>query len=71
MNKVKNYSYLLSDLTKLKGVGNKISNLLKRKKIHTIFDLLWKLPKSYTDRSISSNIKDLKVGEIQTIKIKM
>ena len=69
MNKVKNYSYLLSDLTKLKGVGNKISNLLKRKKIHTIFDLLWKLPKSYTDRSISSNIKDLKVGEIQTINV--
>ena len=30
---------------------------------------MWKLPKSYTDRSISSNIKDLKIGEIQTINV--
>ena len=69
MNNKKDYNYLLSDLTKLKGVGNKIANLLKRKKINTIFDLLWKLPKSYTDRSISSKIKDLKIGDIQTINV--
>ena len=53
MNNKKNFNYLLSDITKLKGVGNKISNLLKKKKINTIFDLLWKLPKYYTDRGIS------------------
>ena len=47
----RNYEYLLSDLSSLKGVGVKTSNLLKKKKINTIFDLLWKLPKSYTDRS--------------------
>ena len=69
MNNKKDYNYLLSDLTKLKGVGNKIANLLKRKKINTIFDLLWKLPKSYTDRSISSKIKDLKICDIQTINV--
>ena len=44
-------------------------NLLKKKKVNTIFDLLWKLPKSYTDRSLSSKIKDLKIDEIQTITI--
>ena len=32
----RNYEYLLSDLNLLKGVGTKISNLLKRKKINTI-----------------------------------
>ena len=32
-------------------------------------DLLWKLPKSYTDRSISSKIKDLKIGDIQTVNV--
>ncbi len=69
MSNKKNHNYLLSDLTKLKGVGNKISNLLKKKKVNTIFDLLWKLPKSYTDRSISSNIENLKIGEIQTVNI--
>ena len=30
------YKYLLSDLKKLKGVGVKTSNLLKRKKINTM-----------------------------------
>ena len=30
---------------------------------------MWKLPKSSTDRSQSSKIKDLKIGEIQTITI--
>ena len=65
----RNYEYLLSDLKSIKGVGLKTSNLLKRKKINNIFDLLWKLPKSYTDRSLSSKIKDLKIDEIQTITI--
>ena len=69
MDNKSNYKYLLSDLTSLKGVGVKTTNLLKKKKINNIFDLLWKLPKSYTDRSLSSKIKDLKIGENQTITI--
>ena len=64
-----NYEYLLSDITSLKGVGIKTTNLLKKKKINNIFDLLWKLPKSYTDRSLSSKINDLRIGEDQTITI--
>ncbi len=63
------YNYLLSDLKKLKGVGTKTYNLLKKKKINNIFDLLWRLPKSYTDRSKSTKIKDLKIGEVQTITV--
>ena len=69
MNNKSNYQYLLSDLTSLKGVGIKTMNLLKKKKINNIFDLLWKLPKTYTDRSLSSKIKDLKIGENQTITV--
>ena len=65
----KTYKYLLSDLNNVKGVGLKTSNLLKRKKIFNIFDLLWRLPKSYTDRSESTKIKDLKVGETHTITL--
>tara|TARA_B100001093_G_scaffold463560_1_gene479732 strand:+ start:334 stop:2385 length:2052 start_codon:yes stop_codon:yes gene_type:complete len=64
-----NYKYLLSDLSILKGVGTKTTKILKKKNINTIFDLLWKLPKSSTDRSLSSKIKDIKIGEIQTITI--
>ena len=69
MNNKSNYKYLLSDLTTLKGVGTKTTNLLKKKNINNIFDLLWKLPKSYTDRSLSSKVKDLRVGETQTVTI--
>ena len=69
MNNKTNYEYLLSDLSSLKGVGTKTKNLLKKKNINNLFDLLWKLPKSYTDRSLSSKIKDLKIGEIQTVNI--
>ena len=69
MNKKTNYENLLSDLDSLKGVGIKTKNLLKKKNINNLFDLLWKLPKSYTDRSLSSKIEDLKIGEIQTITV--
>ena len=69
MTNKNNYEYLLSDLTKLKGVSSKTTNLLKKKKINNIFDLLWKLPKSYIDRSHSSKIKDLKIRENQTITV--
>ena len=64
-----NYQYLLKDLSTLKGVGAKTSQILKKKKINSIFDLLWKLPKSFTDRTLSSKVKDLKIGENQTITI--
>ena len=63
------YKYLLSDLNNLKGVGFKTSKLLIKKKINNIFDLLWKLPKSYTDRSKSTKINNLKIGESQTITL--
>ena len=69
MKKINNYEYLLSDLTKLNGVGKKTMEILKKKNVNNIFDLLWKLPKSYTDRSLSSKINELKVGQIQTIKV--
>ena len=69
MDNKSTYKYLLSDLSTLKGVGVKTANLLKKKKINNIFDLLWKLPKSYTDRSLSSKIKDLRIGINQTVII--
>ena len=69
MDNKTNYEFLLSDLSTLKGVGTKISSLLKKKKVNNLFDLLWKLPKSYTDRSLSSKIKDLKIGENHTVNI--
>ena len=69
MNNKSNYKYLLQDLSTLRGVGTKTANLLRKKKINNIFDLLWKLPKSYTDRSLSVKVKDLRIGENNTVTI--
>ena len=66
MNK---YEYLLKDLTKIKGIGIKTSNILKKKGIYNLFDLIWKLPQSFTDRSIKSKINELQIGKISTIDI--
>ncbi|MFL2902050.1 MAG: ATP-dependent DNA helicase RecG [Candidatus Pelagibacter sp.] len=66
---INTYKYLLSDLKNLKGVGSKTSSMLKKKKINNIFDLLWRLPKSYTDRTKSTKICNLKIGDIQTITL--
>ena len=69
MKNKNNYDYLLADLTKLNGVGKKTMEILKRKKVNNIFDLLWRLPKSYTDRTLLCKVCNLQIGVIQTIRI--
>ena len=69
MKNTNNYDYLLSDLTKLTGVGMKTMAILQKKKINNIFDLLWRLPKSYTDRSLTHKINELHIGQVHTVKI--
>ena len=64
-----NYKYLLNDLSKLNGVGVKTTEIFKKKKINNIFDLLWRLPKSYTDRTENSKVNELQIGKIHTIKV--
>ena len=64
-----NYEFLLSDLTKLKGVGKKTSEILKKKKINNVFDLLFRLPQSYTDRSEKIKINNLQIGKISTLTV--
>ena len=71
MVKINNYEYLLKDLTELKGIGKKTSNILRKKKIFNLFDLLWRLPQSYIDGSHTNKINELQIGKIQTINIKV
>ncbi len=59
--------YLLSDITNIKGIGNKTSKLFKKKNINIIFDLIWNLPRNFVDRSKVSKINQLKIGSIETI----
>ena len=65
------YEYLLSDINRINGIGNKTSKLLKRKNINTIFDLLWSLPRDYTDRSNLTKINQLMIGKIETITVQV
>ena len=71
MKNSKNYQYLLNDISILRRVGNKTKNLLKKKKIKTLFDVLWNLPHSYTDRTEEKKIKELEIGKICTLKLKV
>ena len=63
------YEYLLSDISTIKGIGTKIGKLFRKKNIHTIFDLLWNLPRDFVDRSNVYPIKELQVGKIQTVTV--
>jgi len=69
MKNTNNYEYLLKDLTKLKGVGKKTTEILKKKKINNLFDLLWSLPQSYIDRTKKNKINELQIGKIHTLKV--
>ncbi len=66
-----NYEYLLSDINKINGVGYKTAKLFKRKNINTIFDLLWSLPRDFTDRGDIRKINQLRIGKTQTIYVKV
>ena len=68
---MKDLKFLTSNINTINGVGTKTANLLKKKNIHRIFDILWKLPINYTDRTNITKISDLKIGVIQTILIKV
>ena len=64
-----NYQFLLSDLTTVAGIGEKTANILKKKRINKIFDLLLSLPYSYIDRTQKFKIKDLQVGKVCTVDV--
>ena len=64
-----NYDFLVSDISSIKGIGTKTTKLFKKKNINTVFDLLWSLPRDYTDRTQISKIKELQLGKVQTIVV--
>ncbi len=63
------HEYLLSNIQNIKGIGKKTSQLFKRKNINTIFDLLWHLPISKIENSKVTNVGDIQIGKLQTIKL--
>ena len=71
MNHIKNHNFLTNNISTLKGVGKKTRDILKKKKIEKVSDLLWSLPQGSTDRSNIKNLNELEIGKIATIKVKV
>ena len=65
-----NFEYLLSPIDSIKGVGKKTLRSFNRKKIFTIFDLLWHLPVSKIETAEDTEIDDLQIGKNYNIKVK-
>ncbi len=63
------YENLLSNIDTIKGIGSKTAKLFKKKNIITIFDLIWNLPKDFTDRTDQKKINELQIGKIQTVEV--
>ena len=64
-----NFEYLLSPVENIKGVGKKTLSSFNKKKIFTIFDLLWHLPISRIETADDTEINDLQVGKNYNIKV--
>ncbi len=64
-----NFEYLLSPINKIKGVGKKTLSSFNKKKIFTIFDLLWHLPISKIETAEDTEIDDLQAGRNYNIKV--
>jgi len=59
---------LITPIQYLKGIGPKRAKAFSKLSIDTIEDLLYYFPRRYEDRRSFSPIRDLKVGQVQTIK---
>ena len=70
MNINKN-SFLFDEISSLRGVGKKTKKYLSNKKIEKIKDILWDLPYASIDRSKITSLKELEIGKITTIKVKV
>ena len=61
--------FIFQDVKKIKGVGEKLSKYLRKKRIEKIKDILLNLPYSETDRSQLSKLSTIVPGRINTIKV--
>jgi ATP-dependent DNA helicase RecG len=59
---------LLSPVNSVKGVGEVFARELRKRGIHTIYDLLYLLPRSYQDRRKFISIRDIRTGQSALIR---
>ncbi|MBW1691679.1 MAG: ATP-dependent DNA helicase RecG [Deltaproteobacteria bacterium] len=63
LNQKNQYTKVLSPVSAVKGVGKVIAGELGKRGIHTVFDLLYTLPRSYQDRRQSIPIGKIVPGQ--------
>ena len=71
MNNTNDNTFLFSDISTIKGVGQKLKKYLKKKNIEKVKDLLFDLPYEITDRSKITDFDRLEIGKIATIKARV
>ena len=64
-------NFLFKEYHRLRVLVLKIKKIFRKKKIEKIKDLLWDLPYSVIDRSRITNLNELEIGKIATIKVKV
>ena len=69
MQNLNKNNFLFNSVSSVKGVGLKLRKYLKNKKIEKIKDLLLDLPYEVTDRSKISDLNELEIGKIATVKV--
>ena len=69
MQNLNKNNFLFNSISSVKGVGLKLRKYLKNKKIEKVKDLLLDLPYEITDRSKISDLNELEIGKIATVKI--
>ncbi len=52
----------------VKGIGPKLGDILARRDIHTVGDLLEFYPRTYEDQRAARNISSLQPGELVSLK---
>ena len=62
---------LQTDVRMLKGVGPQRAELLAKRGIYTLEDLLGYLPFRYEDRIHFSLIKDVRPGNVYTLRVRV
>jgi len=62
---------ILSDVRYLKGVGPKFAELFAKAGVETMEDLLYYVPRTYTDWSNIANVGSLKVGDRVTVIVRV
>lgn len=65
------YERILSPVTTLRGIGKVISRELHRRGVHTVYDLLYLLPRSYQDRREFVPFRHIRPGRAGLIKGKI